>query len=1175
MSDHKADRDQLLSYLRYELLGPWEPWTEGTRVAPVGAELDVGEDLKFDDREAAYGPFVQGGSGEEILQRDRPCRRYGVGVLYPVGVALENDPDLDQGTAGETPESAALANDGPAVEPLTVAGEESIKRIAERQGSGEAEDDDFDLTGANEYRPSTMAVSFLADLPEGGRLVVEARGGRYRRRRVSVAGKDRTWWLRTPVSVTATFDFPALSGGGNRLVRPRPANVSSFNTEDLPVEITAFTRPRADGSSLLTISLINRSNPPTTGGPDEVCMFQTRLRATVQTESGEAGCILPYPERPRHQGGTIDPEGESFDLLYRKMKTFGVGHGCAADWDGPAEDYVLEVRAEPLPVVETPSITPQIFVRDGQGIRKEVKVPMGTLAGLESADDGFADIETVIGLYAEWLGRQRTAATTLDGRYQPASTHHLDGCERALKRMRSGLEFVRSGPARRAFELANEAILLQQLRTRRTARTTVLDGARFRVVDPLEVSDWRSAGDRGSWRPFQIAFLLCAVESVADPDHAERETVELIWFPTGGGKTEAYLGLAAFALFYRRLLDPSDHGVEVLMRYTLRLLTQQQFQRAASLICAMEHIRRRESDLGKAEFSIGIWLGATSTPNRRDEARQILRKLNQGDDWAENKFVVLRCPWCSASMGPVDKATTRGRPSRRAPKVAGYVEDAGTVVFRCPDPTCEFTSGLPVFVIDEDIYDVRPSIVVATVDKFALLAWNDTCRALFGIGPDGTRVASPPQTIIQDELHLISGPLGSMVGLYEAVIEQLCTDERGRVIRRPKIISSTATIRRYEEQIRALYGRKDVALFPPRALDASDSFFAQFATEEDGSVSAGRMYVGIHPTGLGSMQTAQVRTFSALLQGSQPFDDSARDPWWTLMVFFNSLRELGTSLSLLQSDIPDYLKVIRNRFNLRPIDVRKLRTVVELTGRLGSDQIPKSMEQLSQPASGEAVDVCLASNVIEVGIDIDRLSLMAVVGQPKTTSQYIQVTGRVGRQWWSRPGLIATIFSATKPRDRSHFERFRSYHERLYAQVEPTSVTPFSPPVLDRALHAVLVSYVRQNGASALAPWPVPHQLIEKAYDLLAGRVRSVDKEEEATLDRLFEERRSEWHMWQRRIWQSWGSDEEIPLLRRAGEYATRAAAQVSWSTPMSLRNVDAECRAEVSLRYVQGDGDV
>ena len=561
MGDHKEDRNQVLSYLRYELLGPWEPWTSGAAVGAVGTELDVSGDLKFDDREDAYGPFVQVGTGEEILQRDRPCKRYGVGVLYPLGVALESDPDLNGATAPSL--EVGSLEDHTGLEPLTVAGEEAMKRIAERQGTGPAEDDDFDLTGANEYRPSTMAVSFLAELPAGARLVVEARGGRYHRRRVAVAGKERTWWLRTPVALTATFDVPALTGGKNRLVRPLPASVLGSNTEDLPIEVTAFTRPRLDGSSLLTISLINRCSPPARGGPDEACMFQTRFRVMVREENGEPGAILPYPQRPRHSGGAIDIEEESFDLLYRKMRTFGIGHGCAADWDGPAEDRVSEVRAEPLPAVETPSITPQIFVRDSAGTRHDVAVPMGPLAGLDPGNDGFSAVETVIDLYDRWLERQRASAATLDGRHQQAATRHLDDCARALERMRRGLEFVRTGPARRAFELANEAILLQQLRTRRTARTTVRDGARFRVVDPLTVPDWQTASDRGSWRPFQIAFLLCAVESIADPDHAERETVELIWFPTGGGKTEAYLGLAAFALFYRRLLDPNDHGVEV------------------------------------------------------------------------------------------------------------------------------------------------------------------------------------------------------------------------------------------------------------------------------------------------------------------------------------------------------------------------------------------------------------------------------------------------------------------------------------------------------------------------------------------------------------------------------------------------------------------------------------
>jgi hypothetical protein len=1187
MTDHKRDRDEILAYLRYELVGPWEPWRDGSALVATGADLDMSGSVVFPNKESAYGPFVQVANGEEILQRDRPCKRYGVGVLYPFGVALETP--LDEGDPESMLGDVVESNDAQSqVGPLTAAGEAALERITARRGAWDSDDNDFDLTGANEYRPSTMAISFLAHLPPGAALVVEARGGRYERRIVQIDGKERMWWVRIPISVRATLPAISLLEGGNHLVRPLPADVSCSNLDGFPIDVSAFARPRGNGSALITVSLTNRADAPKAGGPDERCLFQSRFRVTIERDGTELSSILPYPERLHHEGAQEDLEQESFDLLYRRMKTFGVGHGCAADWDGPAEDSVSEVRAEPLPVVETPSITPQIFVDDGSGGRREITVPMGPLAGLDDSDDGFASVQSVIDLYAAWLSGQRNQLPMLEDRYQAAAGRHLDDCQRSLDRMRSGLEFVRTGNARRAFELANEAILLQQLRTRRTARPTVLDAGRFKVTEPLEVPDWRSARDRGSWRPFQIAFLLAAVESVADPDHAERDTVELIWFPTGGGKTEAYLGLAAFALFYRRLQNPEDHGVEVLMRYTLRLLTQQQFLRASGLTCAMEYIRQREAkrgliDLGSSEFSIGIWLGGDSTPNRRDDARRSLKALNREDDSEGYRFVLLRCPWCSAQLGPLERAQNKGRKPKGASRIAGLLEgalpDAGiqapTVYFRCPDGSCEFRSRLPVYVIDEDIYEVRPSMVVATVDKFARLSWSDDCRALFGIGPDGSRIASPPQTIIQDELHLISGPLGSVVGLYEAVIEQLCTDDRNGQPKRPKIISSTATIRRYEDQIRSLYARSNVALFPPRALDAGDSFFARFARESDGTLSAGRMYVGVHAPGLGSIQTAQVRTFSALLQAPQSFDDAARDPWWSLMIFFNSLRELGTSLSLLQSDIPDYLKAIRNRFNLKSADIRRLRSVVELTGRLGNDRVPKSMEELSQPASGEAVDVCLASNVIEVGIDIDRLSVMAVVGQPKTTSQYIQVTGRVGRQWWSRPGLITTIFSATKPRDRSHFEKFRSYHERLYAQVEPTSVTPFSPPVLDRALHAVLVAFVRQNGASGLQPWPVPHNLIEKAYDLLAGRVADVDKEEIETLERVFEERRREWAVWERRIWQSWGADEDVPLLRRAGEYATRAAEQISWSTPTSLRNVDAECRAEVSLRYVQGGANV
>jgi hypothetical protein len=368
-----------------------------------------------------------------------------------------------------------------------------------------------------------------------------------------------------------------------------------------------------------------------------------------------------------------------------------------------------------------------------------------------------------------------------------------------------------------------------------------------------------------------------------------------------------------------------------------------------------------------------------------------------------------------------------------------------------------------------------------------------------------------------------------------------------------------------------------VALFPPPGLEAGDSFFARYAANPDGTLRHGRMYVGVHAPGLGSMQTTEVRTFTALLQAPMQLHSlEARDPWWTLLLFFNSLRELGTTLSLFQSDIPDYFKVLMNRSGIGFEALRRLQAPLELTGRIASDEVPQAITKLevSCTSTGGSVpeDVCLASNILEVGIDIDRLSLIAVVGQPKTTSQYIQVTGRVGRRWWERPGLVVTLYGAAKPRDRSHFEKFRSYHERLYAQVEPTSVTPFSPPALDRALHAVIVSYARQAGNRELArsPFPYPRKLIAYLESILLPRVQAIDPEEVERFKSTFRERTGEWERWQRSKWESFQQSDDIPLLRRAGEYADAERALLSWPTPMSMRTVDAECEAQITTLYIR-----
>ena len=423
-------------------------------------------------------------------------------------------------------------------------------------------------------------------------------------------------------------------------------------------------------------------------------------------------------------------------------------------------------------------------------------------------------------------------------------------------------------------------------------------------------------------------------------------------------------------------------------------------------------------------------------------------------------------------------------------------------------------------IIDEDLMEDPPNLVIGTVDKFALLAWKPAARRLFGIGENGRHVGLPPSLIIQDELHLISGPLGSMVGAYETVIERLCRKDGVGDIK-PKIIASTATISRAREQVQHLYARNDVFLFPPSGLEAGDSFFAREARNDDGSLKPGRLYIGVLAPAHGSLQTTEARVFASLMQHAaiMKTDDAGRDPWWTLLCFFNSLRELGSAASLFVADTRDYLRVILDRHGLKYDLIRKLFEVSELTSRIRSDQVPKELERLekefsSQGGKGEkgggfadTVDACLASNIIEVGVDVSRLALMAIVGQPKTTSQYIQVSSRVGRDS-EKPGLVVVLYGQSKPRDRSHYERFRPYHQRLYAQVEPTSVTPFSPPAVDRALHGVIVAAVRQLGMLASEsdkPFPFPlgegtllRDVIEEMIEERVGRSRYAEESPDA-----------------------------------------------------------------------------
>lgn len=1152
--------------LRRELFGPL-----GSE-EPAGKPVDCSNGtISFATVEESRGQFHNSTTMQEILTIESPLTRYGIGVLHSgastggTAIGKSGDDDIDlTGIPG-----VAHTADDPNGLPIDVKG--SLRQ-------DEADSDDFDLTDANSFKPSAMAISFQCRIPVDGSLAVKVTGAHYEKISVHIPGLSRPvdWWRRRPFTLIGSVPGRVIISDTNRL--KIIDTIAEGDPPGIAPTTQVFSRPVPGVEDpelrLVTVAVVNQ----VTGTGPSSAFFQMGF-----TVAADGLVIEPYPEAELPDR---DDEEQSIDLLYRKKRTYAIGHGCAAEWTGGAESPVSLVRAEALPAFEVVSLTPNIYLTDedgnfclsSEGKRQTVTVSMKELA--EGTVEGQTQVETVLRLYGTWIDDRKAEIVDLPVRFRDAARRHMALAEKTLDRMKVGWHLVNSDQiAQRAFRWANEAMLYQQVRSNfplREVKRGEDDVLRVNGSHPVPVIPQ----GRGNWRPFQIAFVLATIPELVDPSEETRSVVDLIFFPTGGGKTEAYLGACAISLLARRLRNPEDAGTDTLMRYTLRLLTAQQFLRAASLICVMEAIRDEHAGtLGSSPFSIGIWLGGSSTPNSWKQAVDTLKDLRRHPN-QQNLFLLLRCPWCGAQMGTKPKGRSRGKGSQ---DVIGYEQiGRNRVVLRCVDSQCRYSrrSGLPVHVVDEDIYEVRPSIVIGTVDKFAMLAWRPQARNLFGIDEQGERIVSPPGLIIQDELHLISGPLGSMVGLYEPVIDELCTDRRGEEPVQPKIIASTATIRRYEDQIKGLFGREDVALFPPHGLEEGRSFFAEPARSANGSLEPGRRYLGVMSASLGSMQTVQTRVAAATLQAATKVPEADRDGYWTNLNFLNSLRELGNTVSLLESDVPDYLTGLVRRDG---IDPRWPNHTMELTSRRRSDEIPRAIEQLQARyipglERQEAVDICLASNIIEVGVDIDRLGLMTIVGQPKTTAQYIQVSGRVGRNADVSPGLVITIYGAAKPRDRSHYERFLTYHQQLYAQVEPTSVTPFATPVLRRALHAAAVAYVRQSAPENLPPYPFPSTDYDKAIQLLRERAIIVDADEVSVLERMADKRARQWGAWERTDWEAnpapWG-DPKQGLMRFAGTLPDLDSKATIWDVPTSMRNVDAECRLAISLAYAHADAEV
>ena len=852
---------------------------------------------------------------------------------------------------------------------------------------------DDSISNANIYKPTSMGISLM--MPKNSNsLDINFSGAKYLHEEEQTENQLFHHFKRMPFSIKATT-----------IVSSKLGTKKIVHNDDLGIELTLTLRyVTNEGSKLVTVTAQNTTRAGQKGIEQSIsALFQCELLISS---------VLPL--LPIYQNAPIisDEEEKISRLQYRNVMNYAYGHGCSISYSETPEG-VFELKSEFLP-------KKQVYQMMPGGIKNSSILNMSYW---ETASPSSAcyELSCFVDEYEAWHNGQKEILSSIHNfDYKSAGDTVISRIDECILRLKKGIEILKSDDmAWRAFCLMNRAMLLQRTKTKH--------------VDAKSVN----------WYPFQIAYILQIIPDIIDKNSNYRKSVDLLWFPTGGGKTEAYLGVAAFTIFYRRLTEKvvSD-GVAVIMRYTLRLLTLQQFERATALICACEHIRKEES-IGGGEINIGLWIGSSMTPNKIEQARNVLLKLR--DDPYEkiyegNPVQITRCPWCGTKID-----------------LNGYEIKDGSMYIRCADnPLCEFHKQLPIYVVDDDIYRIRPTLLLSTIDKFARIAWEENAGYLFG------KNCPPPELIIQDELHLISGPLGSLCGVYEIALEYLCRKDGNP----PKVIASTATVKNANEQIRNLYDRGTIQ-FPPGGINYEDSFFA---IKSDAYKRPARTYIGLCEMG-GSIADLMIHVYATLFYTKALFikqgkDADIIDQYFTTVGYFNALRDLGASDTIIQDRIFTHIRNLVSRtfkkeseqYQITAADV-KVFEHSELTSRKSSKEIKDTLDKLAlrydQPGSYSYV---LASNMLSVGIDIERLGVMTVYNQPKSNAEYIQATSRVGRL---NPGIVLTMYNNMRSRDKSYYEQFGYYHESFYRYVEATSVTPFSLRAMEKALHCVFVALIR------------------------------------------------------------------------------------------------------------------
>ena len=875
-----------------------------------------------------------------------------------------------------------------------------------------------------------------------------------------------------------------------------------------------------DGYLAISIFIKNElENSENYNTHQENTLFQFKFSVTAKNTH-----ISPIPNQY-----SSHPSDRLNDFMYRDKKSYAVGHTCSAGWTNPEKNTKRAVYTEWIPEFYLPDVS-----ATGHESIRTLSLNAQTLSLME--DKEIIDLlKEFLKKYETWVDNEEDAFETLPEIYKDVFDEQMNNVRHVTHRIFNSISFLENDPnALKAFKLANETMYKQAI--------------------------W-SGIENYEWRPFQMGFLLLALEPTLNTNSEFRDEVDLLWFPTGGGKTEAYLFLTAVLLFYRKFERGSlaEHdGLAMITRYTLRALTLDQFKRLSTVVMSAEIVRNEylkkngEKVPLNTSFSIGIWVGGDATPNTYQDAVE---------DTRNNHMVISECPCCKQALiwkDLDDKFLAKVRNRSQACEISKHLEF------------------LPIHSIDEQIYKVVPSIIIGTVDKFVqVIRRPDEARKLFALDSE----LRSPDLIIQDELHLISGPLGSMTGAIEFLIESYMTKNASLG---PKIIGSTATIQRAEEQINSLYARQTTQ-FPINLTNPDDSFFSIIENN-----SPGRIYLGLSSVVANSATYLLQATASVLLQLLHDKEITQEpkniiDYYSTLVIYFNRIGKLSAAAITLQDDVSASIEAYAKRHKEKP---RVYDSPEELTGNINQKELKLAFDKLDiKYPDNDHVSALLASVMISVGLDISRLGLMLVDGQPKSIAEYIQATSRVGRN--IVPGLVITIYNEYRIRDKSHYETFNSWHQSLYRYVESTGVTPFAARARQKTLPALFISLCLKELGYGSEGQQKRHMisdaddvLIENVKTAILKRVKRIDSLEMSDTKKELDALHKKWKK-KGQISFLWNDKIQADSLFISAE--TAAANRLSGAfedghednafvTPNSVREVEPGVKIKPRNRLMQGD---